>query len=157
LIVFVLVIIWALRRSGLLSRRNSDETRENIASRELLLGQLKHLLSRLHRKHEAAPTLYLPLSGDDPRQTVRRAYQEFLEWARVHLQPRAPHQTPLQYAQHIGEQSEARQEPVSALTDLYLRARYDTAPLTSDEAQAAHAALIRLQETPVIQSPLSEE
>jgi hypothetical protein len=118
---------------------------------------LKHLLSRLRRKHEAAPRLYLELSGDDPRQTVRRAYQEFLEWARVGVQARAPHQTPLQYAQHIGELSEARQEPVGILTALYLRARYDTAPMTPDEAEAAHAALVRLQATPVLQSPLSED
>jgi hypothetical protein len=157
LILFVLVVIWALRRSGLLSRRNPDETRESIASRELLRGQWKHLLSRLRRKHEAAPRLYLELSGDDPRQTVRRAYQEFLEWARVGMRARAPHQTPLQYAQRIGELSEARQEPVGTLTALYLRARYDTAPLTPDEAEAAHAALVRLQATPVIQSPLSED
>jgi hypothetical protein len=157
LIVFVLVIIWALRRSGLLSHRNPDETRESIASRELLLGQLKHLLNSLRRKREAAPVLYLELSGDDARQTVRRAYQEFLEWARVGIRARAPRQTPSQYAQYIGGQSIARQEPVSALTALYLRARYDTAPMTPDEAEAAHVALVRLQATPVIQSPLSED
>ena len=47
LVAFILVVVWALYRSGLLSRRNFDETRENIASRELLRGQIKQLLSRL--------------------------------------------------------------------------------------------------------------
>ena len=120
LIAFVIAVIWALYRSGLLSRRNFDETRESIASRELLIDQLKHLLNRLRRKHESGLGLYLPLSGDDPRQSVRRAYQEFLEWARVRMRARAPYQTPTLYAQRFGGLSEAQQEPVSQLDGLVL-------------------------------------
>lgn len=157
LIAVFIAIVWALYRSGLLSRRNFEETRDSIASRELLIDQLKHLLNRLRRKREADRGLYLPLSGDDPRRAVRQAYQEFLEWARVRIRPRAPYQTPTMYAQKIGSLSEAQQEPVGRLTALYLRARYAADPLTSDEAQAAQSALVRLQELPVIQSPLSEE
>jgi hypothetical protein len=157
LIAVFIAIVWALYRSGLLSRRNFEETRDSIASRELLIDQLKQLLNRLRRKREADRGLYLPLSGDDPRRAVRQAYQEFLEWARVRIRPRAPYQTPTMYAQKIGSLSEAQQEPVGRLTALYLRARYAADPLTSDEAQAAQSALVRLQELPVIQSPLSEE
>jgi hypothetical protein len=87
---------------------------------------------------------------------LRRAYQEFLEWARVHARVRAPHQTPTMYAQKIGELPEAL-GPVDQLTALYLRARYANDRLTSEEAQIAQSALVRLQELPVIQSPLTEE
>ncbi len=157
LIVFALLAIWAIRRSGMLSRRNSDETRENIATRDLLRHQWRSFLARWRTPSAVSPSRYLALSGDDPRQAVRRAYQEFLEWARVHARVRAPHQTPTMYAQKIGELSEARQEPVDQLTALYLRARYADDHLTSEEAQTAQSALVRLQELPVIQSPLTEE
>ncbi len=157
LVVFVLIVIWALYRSGLLSRRDFDETRENIASRELLLGQIKQLLSRLLPRRTPALSLYLPLDGADPRHTIRRVYQDFLEWTRVRVRPRAPYQTPLAYAEKLGNLSAAQQEPLGTLTALYLRARYADDTLTPDEAQAAHAALVRLQATPVIQSPLSED
>jgi hypothetical protein len=157
LVAFILVVVWALYRSGLLSRRNYDEARENIASRELLLGQIKQLLSRLRPRRAPAHSLYLPLDGTDPRLAVRRVYQEFLEWTRVRVRPRAPQQTPLAYAEKLGNLSPAQQEPVGTLTALYLRARYADDTLTLDEAEAAHAALVRLQATPVIQSPLSED
>jgi hypothetical protein len=157
LIAFAAAVIWALHRSGLLSRRNFEETHESIASRELLIDQLKQLMNRLRRKHEPERGLYLPLSGDDPRRAVRQAYQEFLEWARVRLQPRLPAQTPTCYAERLGNLSAAHQEPASQLTALYLRARYAADDLTPDEARAAQSALVRLQETPVIQSPLTEE
>jgi hypothetical protein len=157
LVLFAAAVIWALHRSGLLSRRNFEETHESIASRELLIDQLKHLLKRLRRKREAEKGLYLPLSGDDPRLAVRRAYQEFLEWARVRLQPRLPAQTPTHYAERLGHLSAAHQESASRLTALYLRARYAKDQLTPDDVQAAQSALARLQETPVIQSPLTEE
>ncbi len=107
-----------------------------------------------------APTrsLYLPLSGDDPRHTVRRVYQEFLEWTRVRVRARAPHQTPWPYAQRIGGLSTAQQEPVSRLTALYLRARYaadDADPRRS--ANRARGARSSASQSPVIQSPLSED
>ena len=88
---------------------------------------------------------------------MRRTYQEFLEWARVRIRARAPYQTPTLYAQRIGDLSEAQQEPVGQLTALYLRARYADDQMTPDDVQAAQSALIRLQETPVIQSPLTAE
>lgn len=156
LIAFVIAVIWALYRSGLLSRRNFEETHENIASRELLTDQLKHLLNRLRRKRQPEQDLYLPLSGDDPRQAVRLVYQEFLEWARIRIRPRLPAQTPTRYAERLGSLSPAQQEPVRQLTTLYLRARYANDRLTSDDVQSAQLALARLQETPVIQSPTEE-
>jgi hypothetical protein len=157
LVAFILIIVWALYRSGLLSRHNFDETRENIASRELLVGQIRQLLSRLRPRRTAPHSLYLPLDGADPRLAIRRVYQEFLEWTRVRVRPRAPHQTPLAYAEKLRNLSPAQQEPVGALTALYLRARYANDNLTPNEAQAAREALVRMQAAPVIQSPLSED
>jgi Domain of unknown function (DUF4129) len=46
---------------------------------------------------------------------------------------------------------------VGRLTALYLRARYGRDEITPDDAQSAQSALVRLQELPVIQSPLTEE
>jgi len=156
LIIFAILAIWALRRSGLLSRKDLDETRASVASRELLLNQLKNLFARLRMRPTRTPP-YLPLEGDDPRVAVRQVYQAFLEWARLKVGTRAPHQTPLAYAEKLGDLSPAQQEPVGALTALYLRARYADDTLTPDEARIAHEALVRLQATLVIQSPLSEE
>ncbi len=157
LIVFALLAIWALRRSGLFSRRNLDETRESIATRELLRNQWRNFLARWRNQSAVSPSPYLTLNGNDPRQAVRRSYQGFLEWARVRTHVRAPHQTPTLYAQKISELSQVPQAPVDQLTALYLRARYADDSLTPEEAQIAQAALVRLQELPVIQSPLTEE
>jgi hypothetical protein len=157
LILFAVLAIWAMRRSGLFARRRPDETRENIATRDLLLNQLKSFLGRRRARSVVPAPPYLPLSGDDPRRAVRQAYQDFLEWARVCLVARAPHQTPAIYARHIGSLPGVPPEPVDTLTTLYLRARYAADEMTPDEAQAAHSALVRLQATPVIQSPLTKE
>jgi hypothetical protein len=157
LILFAVLAIWAMRRSGVFSRRRPDETRESIATRDLLLNQLKSFLGRWRARSVVPAPRYLPLSGDDARRAVRQAYQDFLEWARVRVAARAPHQTPAMYARHIGSLPGVPSEPVDTLTTLYLRARYAADEMTSDEAQAAHSALVRLQATPVIQSPLTEE
>jgi hypothetical protein len=141
----------------MLARRNSDETRESIATRDLLRQQWRSLLARWRNPVAAAPPPYLLLNGADARQAVRQAYQEFLEWARVHMTARAPHQTPSVYARQLGGLTEAAREPAEALTALYLRARYAADEMTFDEAQAAQSALVRLQELPVIQSPLAQE
>jgi hypothetical protein len=156
LIAFVLAVIYALVRSGLLSRRTFEETRESIASRELLLSQIKQLLRRLRPARRTERGLYLALTGDEARRTIRRAYQDFLEWARLRVRPRALHQTPNQYAERLIHLSPAQQEPLETLTALYLRARYADDELTPADTQTALAALDRLQQTPVIQSPLSE-
>lgn len=156
LLIFVLFFLLVLIRLGRIPTRSSDETRESIASRQLILDQLKRWLAQLHGSSTARP-LYLTLPGEDPRSAVRRAYQALLIWAANWAGERAPSQTPTRYAEWLGHQSPTHQEPINALTALYLRARYADGALTPDEAQAAHEALVRLQAIPVIQSPLSEE
>ena len=70
---------------------------------------------------------------------------------------RAPYQTPSAYAARIARSVPGQREDLHTLTALYLRARYADDPMGPDEARAAQSALVRLQETPVIQSPLTEE
>ncbi len=152
LIVFALLAIWALRRSGLLSRRNPDETRESIASRDLLLNQLKNFWARWRGRVAPVTPPYLTLSGDDPRTAVRRAYQEFLEWSRVKVGERAPHQTPAKYGDHLAALLPSHHKAIETLTETYVRARYAADDLSPDDARIAQESLASLQSSSVIQS-----
>jgi hypothetical protein len=153
--IFVLFFLLVLIRLGFISSRHSDETRDSIASRQLLKDQLKQWLARRHARSAEAP--YLALAGDDPRSAIRRAYQAMLRWAADRVGARAPHQTPLAYADRIARAVPYQRDDIHTLTTLYLRARYALDPINPDEARTAQSALARLQETPVIQSPLTED
>ncbi len=152
LILFAVLAIWALRRSGLLSHRDPNETRENIATRDLLLKQLRNLLARWHARSTAPTAPYLTLRGDDPRTAVRRTYQQFLEWARLRVGERAPHQTPASYAEFLANRLPAQREAIVTLTSLYVQARYAVEDLSPAEARTAQESLTSLQSAPVIQS-----
>jgi Domain of unknown function (DUF4129) len=149
LIVIALVAIWGLRRSGLLGKKQADEIRESIASRQLLWAQLKNLLARLwSRSSSVVQSMYLTLDGssDDPRLIIRRAYQSMLEWARLNGRARFPYQTPLMYADALGADLPHINEAIASLTHAYVLARYSIDPLPPDEARRAQAALEQLQE-----------
>lgn len=156
LIVVALLGVWALRRSGWLARRNPDETRESIASRELLLKQFRDWLNRRRaRSGEAAQPLYLTLDGDDARNRVRRAYQQFLSWASSIDRARAPHQTPAMFSAALsGDRPELR-DSIATLTDVYERARYAIEPITPADARTAQDSLVTLQAASVIESSTS--
>lgn len=158
LMIFAVLAVWALRKWGLLPRRNLDETRESIMSRQLLLSQLHELLGRWRTRPPAAPPpLYLSLAGDDPRVTVRRVYQQWLEWARINYRAREPRQTPDRYAAAL-DQARPEVGPVfRSLTELYVRARYDAAPPTAAEARAAQDSLATLPASNVIKSTSTEQ
>ncbi len=155
LMIFVLFFLLVLIRLGFITARRSDETRDSIASRQLLADQLKQWLARNRTRLAEAP--YLVLTGDDPRTIVRRTYQAMLRWAADRVGARAPSQSPSAYADRIAQVVPGQRDNLHTLTDLYLRARYAIDPIAPDEAQTAQSALVRLQETPVIQSPLTEE
>ena len=157
LILFALIAIWALRRSGLLSRKDLDETRESIASRELFLSQLKSLLAHWRTRPPAVPPRYLALDGDDPRTVVRRAYQNMLDLARVRVGERPAHQTPAMYAAALTTAIPAQRDSITALTTTYERARYASESITAADADTARDALARLQSVAMIQSSSSEE
>jgi hypothetical protein len=155
LMVFLLSFLLVLIRLGFISSRRSDEARDSIASRQLLKDQLKQWLVR--QRVRSAETPYLTLMDDDPRSAVRRAYQAMLQWAIPLVGARAPYQTPSAYADRIAQAVPGQQDNLHTLTALYLRARYALDPIGLDEARTAQSALGRLQETPVIQSPIAEE
>jgi Domain of unknown function (DUF4129) len=148
LLIFVVISIWALRRWDRARKKELDETRENIATRQLLLDQLRALLARFRsRPATLPPQPYLGLSGpaDDPRLIVRRTYQLMLDWARSMGYARFPYQTPSTYADALTAAMPESREPIAALTATYVRARYAVDPVPPDDARLAQASLIRLQ------------
>ena len=156
LIIVALLGVWALRRSGWLSRRNPDETHESIASRELLLKQLRDWLNRRRGRAAAAPPPYLTLTGDEPRVSVRRAYQHFLDWASSIDRARTPRQTPAMLSAALGEDRPEQRAALNALTAVYERARYSSEPVTSAEARIAQDSLVSLQAASVIKSSTTD-
>ena len=155
LLIFAMVSIWALRRRARARKKELDEARENIATRQLLLDQLRALLARF-RSHPATslPQPYLGLSGpaDDPRLIVRRTYQLMLDWARSLGYARFPYQTPSTYAEALILALPESREPIVALTETYVRARYAVDPVPPDDARLAQASLVRLQTSNVLKS-----
>ena len=147
LVLFVVVSIWVLRRWGLLAGKRSDEIRESIASRDLLLKQVRELLARWRKGVPASPPPYFVLDGppEDPRLMARRAYQSMLDWATGLGRPRFPYQTPTTYAAALGAELPSVREAIDALTAIYVQARYATDPPSLDEARRAQQAALDLR------------
>ena len=145
--LFVLVAWFGARRFRRRPEVLADETRESIASRELLMGQLKRLFSRSRPSPARTLPPYLPLAGPpaDPRLIVRRAYQAMLEWAQTIILPRAPSQTPIQFAERLTRAVPEGAEAVAMLTRAYLRARYAAEAPSLDEARSAENAAAQLK------------
>lgn len=144
------LLLWlSVRRLGRLSRKDSDEVRDSIATRELVLGQLRAFFQR-RAATEAATDPYLALAGsdDDPRLMVRRAYQAMLEWARTFAQGRSAGQTPASYAEALARAVPQGRAAIDRLTLAYERARYSAEPPSLEEARSAQGALNELQALP---------
>jgi hypothetical protein len=143
----VLAFWWAVRRFSRWRRRDVDETRESIATLELLLHQLRSLL---RRRPPAVPTgpAYLLLVGprDDPRLMVRRAYQAMLEWApALNLPRRLAGQTPAAYAATLRHALPDGRMAIDALTGAYLQARYAAEAPSMEIARSAEGAVNQLR------------
>ncbi len=142
-----LIFWWALRRFARAKRKNVDEMRDSIATRDLLLSQLRALLRRPARAGTGEPS-YLALNGPrgDPRLMVRRAYQSLLEWAPSFSLPRrSAGQTPAAYAATLAAALPQGREAIEALTGAYVQARYAAEAPSLDDAHSAQGALSRLQ------------
>jgi hypothetical protein len=142
------LVFWlAMRRLARFRAGEADEQRESIASRSLLLEQLRNLWRR--RKPASPPgAAYLDLSGpsDDPRLMVRRTYQALLAWGRANDLPRRrAGQTPATYAQVLGEHLPGGKAALEQLARLYAQARYGGPPPTRAEADTAQRALRAVQ------------
>jgi hypothetical protein len=148
LILVVGLVFWyAARRLGRLANRSVDEIRDNIATPELLLNQLRSLFRRRGRASAAGPA-YLPLAGprDDPRILVRRAYQAMLSWAQTFSLPgRRAGETPAAYAATLAAAMPDGREAFEMLTRVYVFARYAAEAPSLDQARLAQAALAQLQ------------
>jgi hypothetical protein len=150
LVAVVAYLLWlSVRRLGRLNRKDGDEVRESIATRELVLGQLRAFFQR-RSASEAATDPYLALAGseDDPRLIVRRAYQAMLEWARTVTQGRSAGQTPASYAEALARAVPQGRAAIDRLTLAYERARYSAEPPSLEEARSAQGALTELQSLP---------
>jgi hypothetical protein len=146
-VALALAFWWAVRRFTGRSRRDADETRENIATRELLLAQLKNLLRRRKRASGPEPA-YLSLAGanDDPSLIVRRAYQALLEWAPgFSLPSRQAGQTPAAYAETLRQAMPEGGAAIETLTGAYVQARYAAEAPSMDMARAAASAINQLR------------
>ena len=142
----VLAFWWAVRRFRGRSRRDSDETRDSIATPALLWAQLKNLFQRRRRVTATPAFLSLYGAGDDPRLMVRRAYQMLLEWApRFSLPARQASQTPAAYAETLGTALPEGRAEIDTLTSVYIQARYAADPPTLDAARAAAGAFQQLR------------
>lgn len=140
LIALLLILgVWlVLRRLRPPPPTDSNEVRESVFSRDLLMDQLRGWLSRFRSK-PAPPPPYLTLKGDDPRLRIRRAYQSLLVWATLHNLNRSPSETPALFLHRLTRQETDRQSAVSALTHAYERARYGGEADTPTLAEATAA------------------
>jgi hypothetical protein len=146
-LVVGLLFWWAVRRLARPNRGDVDEQRESIASRQLLLEQLRNLLRRRTRA-AASGSPYLDLVGprDDPRLMIRRAYQALLSWALAQSFPRRrAGQTPAMYARVLAPMLPEAAPALETLAALYAKARYAGRPPTLAEARAAQSALAQVQ------------
>ena len=57
-------------------------------------------------------------------EVVRYSFEAFEAWAREHGFPRQPEQTPLEYAQLVGQQQTAVAREAATLAELYSRCLY---------------------------------
>jgi hypothetical protein len=147
LVAVGLVFWWAVRRLNRLRRSDADEERESIATRELLLQQLRSLLRRRPKTGTAGPP-YLELLGprDDPRLMVRRTYQAMLAWVVTQsLPPRRAAQTPAAYAATLAAYLPETHAALEALASVYALARYAGQPPSLAEVRVAQAALAAIQ------------
>jgi hypothetical protein len=156
LMLFGIVMWIALLRFGFLPNRNVNETHENIASRELLMKQLRDWFNRRRGQAAEAAAPYLTLTDDDARSQIRRAYQHFLGWASSIDRARAPHQTPAMFSAALSADQPDQREAIVALTVVYERARYSIEPLTSAETRIAQDSLVTLQAASVIKSSTTD-
>ena len=151
LLAAIAFVFWlALVRLGRWPRGASgvDETRESIASRVLIAGQLRDLLAKLRprRAREANPYLRLDGPPGDRRLLVRRAYQAMLAWAVERGHPRDPALTPDRYAERLSARLPQMRDPLALLTAAYLKARYASQSPSTVEVEQAQQALDRLKQ-----------
>ena len=139
--VLLLLTLMLLARRRRLRRSNSDEERESLWSWGNLADDLRRLFERRPAAHiPGLRELLAGLRGDDPASRIRRSYIRLLLLGEERQRPRAPQQTPREYAPVAGELRAGASGPALALTEAYERARYRPAGASPTDADAAERA-----------------
>ncbi len=140
---------WVLTRYLYRRRRRralpAGESRESIFSWDLLGEGLAGMLRRAGGRFRRPPDPLAGLRGD-PRWrhtlAIRETYRRLLRRGAAAEAPRAPAQTPDEYAPAVSERvaGPGGAPAVGALTARYDDARYSDRPATAEDAAAARAA-----------------
>lgn len=147
----VAIATWLLLLAARKSRPGlvtAEEERESIFSVALLGTQLRSLFDRL--RPESRRARYLPIEGNTPTDSVRRAYQSVLHALEQRHLSRAPGQTPALLGNRLMELLPLGDTDIAVLTSAYEVARYGgtvdatTAGRACDAAQSLVALLSAL-------------
>ncbi len=124
----------AFRRMREYAAEDTDETRESVFSFDLLQAQLRNLFRRASPTQNAVAP-YAEIRGDDARAQIRRVYQALLAWAAERGITRAAGQTPRELEHALAAQFETRADQLALITNEYLNARYNVAPIAAQNAE----------------------
>ncbi len=135
-VVWILVRAWRRRSRRVTSA--ATEQRESVLTAELFAQQLRDLLAGLRRKPAVTP--FVPVGGEDPREAIRRLYQQLLERLSARGRARRPEVTPRAYARSLTDLLPAGGPALHTLTEAYLVARYAPDPPTAQQVAEAGSA-----------------
>lgn len=140
--VVALILYYGFRRRQRSRHAGIEEERELVWSKELLLQQIRDIFGR-RRAPEHSP--FLALTGEDPRQAIRRLYQRLLSRAGELGRARSPSLTPRAYARSLSDLLPSEDKALTTLTEAYLLARYSPDTPTSQHVADANQAWDRIQ------------
>ncbi len=135
------ILLQLLRRGGAPVVDPEGERRESVFRWRLLGAALARPFRRPRRRGRADPLAGL---RGDPRWrhtlAIRETYRRLLRRGAAAEAPRAPAQTPDEYAPALARRFDAAGDAVAAITARYDAARYSDRPATAEEAAAVRAA-----------------
>ncbi|HRW06955.1 MAG TPA: DUF4129 domain-containing protein [Caldilineaceae bacterium] len=141
----ILLFALALRRLQREEATEEDEIRESILTVDLLQDQLSSLWRRWFGRNRSAHDPFLSLEGEsDARRRVRAIYQQLLAGAASLGQARTPAETPGEYAQHLEQSWQTKEQALATITAAYHQARYAPDEPDVKQADAVNAAWHRL-------------
>jgi hypothetical protein len=132
-------------------KRDVEEVRESILSRDLLQDQLselwRSLLNRMGRQPKTPFEPFLSLEGEpETRRIIRSVYQALLASAHARGRPRPRSETPIEYRPKLEVEWPTSHEVLGVITDGYVEARYALEPPAAEQAQRVSQAWERLQQ-----------
>lgn len=145
-LVVMLIVLWLARAMFRYGKAGTsppaEEVHESVWSWADLTAGLAAWLRR--RSHPAGIPSPGPEFGAGTAAAVRRAYAELLGCAAALGHPRAPHQTPAEFAGTLRAAWPGAAESVSRLTAVYSRVRYGLDPPSEADLAAVSDALAQV-------------